>query len=154
MKQYQVSVIVDGKCVHLYFSHDLDDLVTIRALYRDGHIEIFDFSRFMFLSDAEVAEEVHNSRLRWRDSLVRSRMCGPDPMPPETPPGKKKKTKLWRLTVMCVETGQVFGSVTECSSHIGLPYMTIMNCIKHGNGTRGLHFIAVKEDDNDGQGSD
>lgn len=49
--------------------------------------------------------------------------------------------KDWSRTIRCVETGQLFATMRECSKHTGIPYMTIVNCVKNKNATRGLHFV-------------
>lgn len=51
------------------------------------------------------------------------------------------KKKDWSKTILCVETGQIYATIRECSNQTGIPYMTIVNCIKNGNATRGLHFV-------------
>lgn len=148
MQRYLVSVFLNGRCVHSYFSDNLDDLVTIMAMYRRCGLSIFDFTVFRSLSYGEIADEVAASRMRWKKSLERQKEKETPPAAEEEKePLPNKPQKKWKLPVMCVETGQVFKSLTECSNHIGLPYMTIMNCIKNKNATRGLHFMVVEPED-------
>ena len=47
--------------------------------------------------------------------------------------------------IRCVETGEVFESVRDCSNKMDIPYMTIYNCGKNKNAhnTTGLHFEKV-----------
>ena len=53
--------------------------------------------------------------------------------------------KYWACQVKCVETGEIFKSVSECCKKMEIPYMTLYNCIKNGNGTRNgnYHFENV-----------
>lgn len=151
-QRYLVSVVIAGKCVHSYFSSNLDDLVTIKALYKGCVLGIFDMSTLTALTPAEIAEELTKSRLRWKKSLQPELEPEPEPViEEEKKPEPQKHPKCWKRRVICEETGQIFDSVRECSEHIGLPYMTIVNCIKNKNATRGLHFTAVenKEENED-----
>lgn len=147
-QRYLVSVVIAGKCVHSYFSSNLDDLVTIKALYKGCEISIFDMERLIALTASEITEELVKSRLRWKNSL-HPEPVQPEPVVEEEKPKVQKHPKCWKRTVLCVETGQIFDSVRECSEHIGLPYMTIVNCIKNKNATRGLHFTAIDNQDED-----
>ena len=49
--------------------------------------------------------------------------------------------------VMCVETGEKFVSIRECSKHFGIPYKAIWNSMVYGNPRQGYHFKDVKEND-------
>lgn len=138
---YLVSVFVDGKHINSYFSVCLDDLVTIRALHKGCEVSIFDLQDFTTLSKEQVENEIKKSGERWKKSLERR---------PEKPvvrpsaqkkPKKKKSKKYWERQVMCVETGQVFPTIRDCSEKTGIPYMTISNCIRRKNATRGVHFV-------------
>ena len=51
------------------------------------------------------------------------------------------ENKDWSKTIRCVETGQIFATIRDCSKKTGIPYMTIYNCINNKNATRGLHFV-------------
>lgn len=146
MQRYLVSAFLEGKCVHSYFSSNLDDLVTINALYKGCILSIFDMQTLKSLTAAEISEELVKSRLRWKRSL-HPQPVRPEPIVEKEKPEPQKHPKCWKRTVLCVETGRVFNSVRECSEHIGLPYMTIVNCIKNKNATRGLHFITVDNED-------
>ncbi len=71
---YLVSVFVDGKNVNSYFSDNLDDLVTIKALHKDCEITIFDINNFVHYSHEQVEHEIVKSGQRWKKSLERPRM--------------------------------------------------------------------------------
>lgn len=142
--KYLVSVFVDGKHVNSYYSENLDDLVTIKAIHRDCEISIFDTYACERFSEEQVMRELNHSRLRWKKSLEMSEECEiaePETIEEEVIDVKPKEP--WMRRVMCMETGQFYASIKECAEHTGIPYMTIINSTKHGNATRGLHFVNV-----------
>lgn len=148
MRNYLVSVFMGGKNVYSYYSDTLDELVTIHALYRGGEISIFDLRSLVSLTAKQVRNEIHKSGMRWKRSL--ERVVEDEVISPPVVACKPIK-KRWERCVRCVETGQVFSSIRECSKAVGIPYMTIVNCIKRKNATRGLHFenyIPVNDDEN------
>lgn len=62
---------------------------------------------------------------------------------------KKKWTRVvkhWGRPIMCVETGQIFSSIRDCSKEMGIRYTTIYNCLKRKNATRGYHFVNYKKE--------
>ena len=73
---YLVSVFVDGKSVNSYFSENLDDLVTIKALHKDCEIQIFDFDNFVRFSPEQVEREIIKSGKRWKKSLENHQSSG------------------------------------------------------------------------------
>lgn len=139
-QKYFVSVFVQNKYANSYFSKNLDDLVTIKALHKDCEIYIFDVENCVRYTSEQVENEIINSGKRWKMSLSQQREYVENEEKEEQKP-KPKYKKYWERAVMCVETGQIFGSIRACSDRIGIPYMTIVNCIKNGNATRGLHFV-------------
>lgn len=145
MKQkFFVSVFVNDKYVNSYFSENLDDLITIKAHNRHCEICIFDIEDFVRFTSEQVKAEIQKSCKRWKMSLAkRIEYVEEVVKEEEQKPKPTKNKKYWERVVMCVETGQIFASIRECSERIGLPYMTIVNCIKNGNPTRGLHFMNV-----------
>ena len=46
----------------------------------------------------------------------------------------------WCKCVQCVETGEIFPSVRECSRKYGINYKSLYNAIRSGNPRKGLHF--------------
>lgn len=138
---YLVSVFEDGKNVNSYFSDNLDDLITIKALHKDCEISIFDFDNFVRFTTSQVEREIIKSGKRWKKSLEKPKIVEPIIEKPKEAPKKEKRKKYWERPVLCVETGQVFSSIRECSDKLGIPYMTITNCIKNKNATRGVHFV-------------
>lgn len=142
---YFVSVFVDGKNVNSYFSDNLDDLITIKALHKDCEITIFDINNFVHYSHEQVEHEIVKSGQRWKKSLKipRFRVEYPKHIDPDRPK-KQKVKKYWDRPVKCVETGRVFKSIRECCDHLGLSYKSVWNAINSGNGRCGLHFINAK----------
>lgn len=142
---FLVSVFANDRLANSYYSEDLDDLVTIKALHRGCRIEIYDLCNFVQLTQRDVAHEVGKSGVRWQQSLGRESReeSGQKEVLETALPVKRNKNKSWERRVMCVETGKVYGSIRKCSADVGIPYMTVVNCIKNGNATRGYHFIDV-----------
>jgi hypothetical protein len=138
---YLISVFVDGKSVNSYFSENLDDLVTIKALHKNCEIQIYDLDNFVRLAPDQVEREIIKSGQRWKKSLEKPDVVETVPQLSKEKPKKEKRKKCWERPVLCVETGQVFSSIRECCDKVGIPYMTIMNCIKNKNATRGVHFV-------------
>lgn len=137
---YLVSVFVDGKSVNSYFSENLDDLVTIKALHKDCEIQIFDFDNFVRFSPEQVEREIIKSGKRWKKSLEKPEVVETIPQPPKVKPKKEKRKKYWERPVLCVETGQVFSSIRECCERLGLSHKSLWNAINSGNARNGLHF--------------
>ena len=136
---YLVSVFVRGRNVNSYFSENLDDLITIKALHKDCEINIFDLQSFSTMPKEQVEIEIKKSGERWKKSIDKIAM--------ETqhiarqPSIKHKKVKkYWERPVMCVETGQLFSSIRECSEHLGISHKSVWNAINSGKPRHGLHF--------------
>lgn len=140
--RFLVSVFDNGKNVNSFFSECLDDLVTIRAIHKGCEITIFDIEHFAFLTDEQVDIEVRKSGERWKLSMERCVQKEEETKPvPVVKEKRRKPKKYWERPVMCVETGQIFPSIRDCSEKTGIPYMTITNCIRRKNATRGVHFV-------------
>lgn len=137
---YLVSVFVDGKSVNSYFSENLDDLVTIKALHKDCEIQIFDFDNFVRFSPEQVEREIIKSGKRWKKSLEKPKIEATIHQKPVGKPKKEKRKKYWERPVLCVETGQVFSSIRECCERLGLSHKSLWNAINSGNARNGLHF--------------
>ncbi len=144
MNNYLVSVFLNGKHVHSYFSKNLDDLVTIKALHKGCEIDIADIHNFVCYSESQVENEIKKSVWRWRESAVRAKMVEDEVPQVEEKPKKQTAKKNWDRPVRCVETGQVFMSIRECCDHLGLSYKSVWNAINSGNARCGLHFEDFK----------
>lgn len=135
---YLVSVFVGGRNVNSYFSENLDDLVTIKAMHKNCEISIFDLLNFSTLTKSEVDAEIRKSGERWKKSVVKSDTSLQRVVRKTIRP---KVNKFWERPVRCVETGQVFSSIRECSEHLGISHKSIWNAINSGRARHGLHFV-------------
>ena len=136
---YLVSVFVNGRNVNSYFSENLDDLITIKALHKDCEINIFDLQSFSTMPKEQVDIEIKKSGERWKKSMKRVAVT-PQHTRKTLPPKRQKVKKYWERPVLCVETGQLFSSIRECSEHLGISHKSIWNAINSGKPRHGLHF--------------
>ncbi len=136
---YLVSVFVMGRNVNSYFSENLDDLVTIKALHKNCEINIFDLLSFTTMPKSQVEIEIKKSGERWKKSM--ERVAETPKRSSQTLITKRQKVKkYWERPVVCVETGQLFSSIRECSEHLGISHKSIWNAINSGKPRHGLHF--------------
>ncbi len=146
MQKFFVSVFVKDKYVNSYFSENLDDLVTIKALHKDCEIFIFDLEDFVLFAKEQVEKEISKSGLRWKESVNTSTYCDSSSEKVVKKKQKKGKTKkYWNVPVVCIETGQVFCSIRECCERLGLSHKSVWNSINSGNARNGLHFAKVQK---------
>lgn len=57
-----------------------------------------------------------------------------------------QKKMGWCKCVKCVETGEVFPSIRECSRKFGIIYRSLVNALKSGNPRNGFHFVFLGKD--------
>ena len=145
MANYLVSVFVGGKNVNSYYSDNLDDLITIKALHRDCEITIFDIKNFVHYTQSQVENEIAKSAKRWKQSLRNERIVSELPRPTAERTERKKVKKYWDRPVKCVETGQVFDTIRDCCDHLGLSYKSGWNAINNGRSRCGLHFVDARK---------
>lgn len=107
----------NGKVIDQFFLNMPDEVRTMEAVGRSKGYEIETF----VIDLSEKVEKVES------DITLTEQCQGPK--------------RPWNKWIRCVETGQVFPTVRECSNQMGIPYMTIINCVKNGNATRGYHFV-------------
>ena len=141
---YLVSVFADGRNVDSYYSYNLDDLVTIKAMHKGCDISIFDLQKNVKMTEKQVIAEINKSVERWKKSME-----NPIDITTETVVRNKKREKVnkfWERPVRCVETGQVFATIRKCSNHFKISYKSIWNAINSGRARHGLHFESVKKD--------
>lgn len=118
---YLISVFnKEGKNVDLSYSENLEDLLTIKVLFPQCFIEIADLRNMILLSDSEVEKEF------------------------ETQQKKAFEKDSWAKRIRCVETGQVFRSLRECSIRKGIQYKTLYNAILNNASVNGIHFIVER----------
>lgn len=140
MTDYFISIFVNGKCKSLYFAPDLDDLVTIKAIYGECEVEILDVTNFERFTEAQVEQETLKSGKRWKKERERARLRE-EQAPPPPKPKKEKPKKFWDRPIRCVETGRVFYNIRECCDVMNLPYKSVWNAINSGNERCGFHFV-------------
>ena len=132
---YLASIFVNGKQVNSYFLESLDELVTIKALHKHCDINICDLRSLEIFSRRQVEIEIQKSGERWKKSMERAAGKRSAVMIP-----RSKTKKYWERPVRCVETGQVFASIKECSERIGISHKAIWNAINSKKPRLGLHF--------------
>ena len=126
MDDWLVSVVKDGKVTELYYSEELNDLATIRAMHRGCVVETL---RLTEVSKTEYSEYVSAGK----------RKKG------------RKSSKPWAYRVQCVETGETWPSVIECSKATGIPSWSVYKSIHHGYSAFGRHFITLHIEETVGQ---
>lgn len=129
MEKYFVSIFREGKCVKTMFVEGKDKLSVLRATNQGCEITAFSLDGINPFKE-ERPKKVSKLRTLPDNKRISNRF------------------KNWGLTVKCLETGQVFSSIRECSDAMGIPYTTIVNCLKNGNQTRGYHFVYSNKEDN------
>ena len=50
----------------------------------------------------------------------------------------------WFRPVRCVETGEEYDSIRDCSRATGIPYTSIIYSMEHNTPIRGYHFVDSK----------
>ncbi len=117
----------------------------------------------VFVKDGKVKEQHHlktSDQVEVFKAIAHSKGCDIDVFSLVLPESKvaekeiapkcnetnKIQKKGWERPVLCVETGQVFPTIRDCSEKTGIPYMTISNCIRRKNATRGVHFAFTDEE--------
>lgn len=113
MDDWLVSVEKDGKIVELYYSENLHDIDTIRAIHKGCRIE-----------SMQVAENVSTKIENAKTKIDK----------------KKYDMRNMSKRVRCVETGNVYDSVLDCSNALGIPRCSVYKAIYRGIAASGLHF--------------
>lgn len=139
--RYLVSIFVNDKCVDSFFADTLDSLMTVKAVHGKCDISVYDIEKYERIPDKVVASAIRESYSCWEESLNKTYEEPENPV--RRKKGKAKRENVWELAIRCPETGKEYKSVRECSDDTGIPYMTITNCVRRGNPTRGLHFERI-----------
>jgi len=109
----------NNKVVEQHFLNTLDEVKTLEALGRSKGYEV---ETFAVERDSNNKVEVSTTS--------------------ETLPEKAKQSKQpWNKWIRCVETGQLFPSVREASTQLGLPYKSVWNALNNGLARDGMHFV-------------
>ena len=118
MDDWLVGIVKDGKVVELYFSRELNDLQAIRTMHKGCGVETL---RIADNKAPERAEYVGKEKKR------KDRRSG----------------KPWAYRLQCVETGETWSSVVECSKATGIPSWAVYKSIHYGYNAFGKHFITL-----------
>jgi len=106
-----------GKNEGLYYSDDLSELPTIKAVHKGCEIQISDIRDARFLSGDLI------------DKAVKAN-------------GVNKRTQnRWSFAVRCVETNEVYKSIRECSIAKKIPYKVLYAAMKNNAALRGFHYV-------------
>ena len=87
----------------------------------------------------QVEIEIKKSGERWKKSMEKVEVA-PQHKGHTSTAKRQKVKKYWERPVLCVETGQLFSSIRECSEHLGISHKSIWNAINSGKPRHGLHF--------------
>lgn len=115
--------VKNGKVIDQIFLNNPDEVKTMEAI---GRAKGFETETF-FIGDDNLPDKVENN------ITLTEQEQNQEPKRP------------WNKWIKCLETGRVFPTVRECSNQMGIPYMTIINCVKNGNATRNFHFVIERE---------
>ena len=114
---YLISVTQDGKVVELYYSSDLRELSAIRAMHQGCYVE----------------------SMKLKEPAVK--------LPEYVSEGKRNRLsrngKPWANRVQCVETGEIWPSVVDCSKATGVALHAIYKSIHKGYNASGCHFSLI-----------
>lgn len=115
MDDYLVGVVVCGKVVDLFYSKDLAELDTAKVLWPSCTLEVIDLT---------------------------SHVEKPLPIPATSLDTVRRNINR---RVVCIETGEVFRSVSACSKSLLIPTDSIYKSIRQSIAAYGYHFIYEKE---------
>lgn len=116
---YLTCYIKNGKVIDQFFLNMPEEVKTMEAV---GRAKGYETETHVICSSNEEREEDAGSGIAQKELF-------------------QEPKRPWNKWIKCVETGQVFPTVRECSKQKGIPYMTIINCVKNGNATRNYHFV-------------
>lgn len=118
--RYFVSVIVGGKCVHMFYSEDLCEVHVCRLMYKGCEIIVFDVNRMAFVPLSDVAKIEHETKMAIRNDI----------MPQH---------------VVCIETKQIYRSVNDCASEIEISPALVKEACSEMTPISGLHYVYEKD---------
>ena len=116
MDDYLVGVVVDGKVVDLFYSKALSEVDAARVIWPSCTLEVIDLS---------------------------SHVEKPAPVPAMSLDTVRRHINR---RVVCIETGEVFRSVSACSRDMLIPADSIYKSIRQNIAAYGYHFIYEKEE--------
>ena len=121
--KYFVSVFVGGKCASLFWSDDLCELHVCRLLYKGCEIDVFDLHSMCYVSPRFIAASEHHAKQRIKADL----------MPQH---------------VVCVETKEIYASMSDCAWKIGVPPQSLASSIMELAAIGGRHYIYESDIEN------
>lgn len=108
---YLIATIKDDKVIDLHWSRALEELATIKMLTPGCSVEVY----------------------RPADGIM-EKIVNPIHLKPFSRNGKSANN------VRCIETGDVYVSVRDCSKKTGIPQVNIYQSIRKGCYARGVRF--------------
>lgn len=143
-KNYLIYIFCKKKYIHSFYTDEIEDVVSYSRAFRDCEIKVLDLQELKFLTKSEMNMKIMATSLEKLKAGISSK-----PIKMEFIPEKQSKIKkYWKQPIKCVETGEIFSSVRECSKHFKIPYKSLWNAINSGNARDGYHFINVKGETN------
>lgn len=118
-KRYLVFLFIKAKNVAMEYIESMDFLRTIKALHKHDRVEVVDLEEF-----GEVLKDE------------------PSPEP------KRRRSRPWATRIRCVETGEEWPSIAECSRRTGIAFFSINKSCKSGEEVYGLHYEYINEEKN------
>ena len=116
---YITCYIKKGKVVELFFLNSQDEATTMEAL---GRKKGYETETLVMTNDwlpSRSVTEVESTLYVY----------------------PKKQKRPWNKWIRCIETGQVFPTVRECSDQLGISYKSVWNALNSGNARDGYHFV-------------
>lgn len=117
---YFVTFLKDGKVKEQHYCQTIDQVKTLQAVARSQNCTL-DYVKLA--SDAEDTKE----KIEAQANFDKTEKC------PKTRDG-------WCRQILCVETGQVFSTISKCSNFFKISYKSIWNAAHSGRARHGLHF--------------
>ena len=140
MKQnYLISVFMGERNVGTYFSEELREIASIKAVNKGCEISVYDMSNLQPLTQEQI-REISSVSMEPSTHDENDRQGKPQ----KRPAHKRKRNKRWERPIKCVETGKVFKSIKACSEQMGISHKSIWNSINSGKPRCGYHFVNVK----------
>ena len=116
---YLVSIYVADKCVELFYSEDLCELHVCRLLHKGCEIEVHDMRKFCPMPNGDINKRERESVKKFKE---------------------RKDKKEIPESVVCLETKEIFPSVSVCADEIGIQPSKLMDGIMRLVTVQGHHY--------------
>jgi len=116
---YLVSIFVADKCVELFYSEDLCELHVCRLLHKGCEIEVHDMRKFCPMPNEDINERERESVKKFKE---------------------RKDKKEIPESVVCLETKEIFPSVSVCADKMGIQLSKLMDGIMRLATIQGHHY--------------